>query len=281
MRLVSYLHVGRPGFGVVQDDRIKVLSDGDTTLMDFLREPALLRTLESCKRELPLADVTLLPPIPNPGKIICIGLNYHEHVAESGRTVTRHPSLFARYPESQVGHLSPMVSPLESDKLDYEGELAVIIGKGGRRIKAEQAMAHIAGYACYNDGSVRDWQHHTSQFLAGKSFVGTGAFGPWMVTADEIEDPRPLRLQTRLNGQIMQDATIDMMITPIPEQIAYISSIMPLAPGDVIVTGTPGGVGTKRTPPVYLRDGDVVEVEIDRVGVLRNPVRAEQRDASV
>lgn len=277
MRLVSYLHAGKPGFGVVRDDRISVLSDGEATLTDCLREPTLLHSLQGCKRELSLADVVLLPPVPNPGKIICIGLNYHDHVAESGRAVTQHPALFARYPESQVGHLSPMVRPLESEKLDYEGELAVIIGKGGRRIKAAQAMKHIAGYACYNDGSVRDWQHHTSQFLAGKSFVGTGAFGPWMVTADEIPDPRLLRLQTRLNGQLMQDAPIDMMITPIPQQIEYISTVMPLAPGDVIVTGTPGGVGAKRNPPVYLRDGDVVEVEIDRIGVLRNPVLAESR----
>jgi len=151
----------------------------------------------------------------------------------------------------------------------------VVIGRGGRHIQAERALEHVAGYSCYNEGSVRDWQRHTSQFLAGKTFAGTGGFGPWLVTTDEIPDPSRLTLETRLNGQVVQHTKTDLMITPVPEQIAYISTILPLLPGDVIVSGTPGGVGVKRTPPLFMRPGDVAEVEISGIGVLRNPVVAE------
>lgn len=167
------------------------------------------------------------------------------------------------------------MKPAVSDHFDYEGELALIIGKGGRHIKASHALDHVAGYACYNEGSIRDWQRHTSQFLAGKSFAQSGSFGPWMVTSDEIPDPTRLTLETRLNGKVVQHTTTDLMITPIPQLIAYISTIFPLEPGDVIVTGTPGGVGAKRTPPLWMRPGDTVEVEISDVGVLSNSVIAE------
>ena len=167
------------------------------------------------------------------------------------------------------------MKPFVSDEFDYEGELAVIIGKTGRYIPADRALEYVAGYSCYNEASVRDWQRHTSQFLAGKSFAGTGGFGPWMVTADEIPDPSRLILETRLNGQVVQHTTTDCMITSIPEQIAYISTMLPLLPGDVIVSGTPGGVGVKRTPPLFMRPGDVAEVEISGIGILRNPVIAE------
>lgn len=280
MRLVSFVSRGTVKFGFVHNEKIFDLSSrtGSKSLKDLLsagglEELAALahKTTESR----PLEEVELLPPIPDPGKIICVGLNYLDHVNESGRAVTEHPALFPRYPESQVGHLAPMIIPVESDKLDFEGELAVVIGKSGRRIKESEALSHIAGYACYNDGSVRDWQHHTSQFMPGKSFVGTGAFGPWLVTADEIPDPTVLKLRTLLNGEVMQSGSVDMMITSIPKQIAYISTFMPLYPGDVIVTGTPGGVGVKRNPPVFMKDGDIIEVEIDGIGTLRNTVRAE------
>jgi 2-keto-4-pentenoate hydratase/2-oxohepta-3-ene-1,7-dioic acid hydratase in catechol pathway len=167
------------------------------------------------------------------------------------------------------------VKPVVSDEFDYEGELAVVIGKGGRHIPAESALAHVAGYSCYNEGSIRDWQRHTSQFLAGKTFADSGSFGPWIVTTDEIPDPSKLALQTRLNGTVVQNTTTDLLITPVPELIAYISTICPLAPGDVIVTGTPGGVGAKRTPPLWMRAGDTVEVEISGIGILRNTVVAE------
>jgi 2-keto-4-pentenoate hydratase/2-oxohepta-3-ene-1,7-dioic acid hydratase in catechol pathway len=223
-----------------------------------------------------LDGVAFLPVIPDPGKIICIGLNYRDHVQETGRTVTENPSIFTRYPESQVGHLQPIVKPLESDHFDYEGELALVIGKGGRRIPERDALAAIAGYACYNEGSIRDWQRHTSQFVAGKTFARTGSFGPWLVTADEIPDPSQLSLETRLNGQVVQKSTTDLLITGIPALIRYCSTIVTLEPGDVIVTGTPGGVGAKRTPPLWMKHGDVVEVEISGIGVLRNPVVAEE-----
>jgi 2-keto-4-pentenoate hydratase/2-oxohepta-3-ene-1,7-dioic acid hydratase in catechol pathway len=167
------------------------------------------------------------------------------------------------------------VRPQESDDLDYEGELAVVIGKPGRRIAVAQAWHHVFGYACYNDASVRDWQRHTTQFVPGKNFERTGAFGPWLVTADEIGDPENLTLTTRLNGQEVQRATAGQMIVPIPEQIAYISTFITLLPGDVIVTGTPGGVGARRKPPLFMRPGDVVEVEIERIGILSNRIAAE------
>jgi 2-keto-4-pentenoate hydratase/2-oxohepta-3-ene-1,7-dioic acid hydratase in catechol pathway len=280
MRLVTFQVGQKTSFGVVKGEGIIDLgaTTGYAGLREYLAAGALSlleHHLETGTPEYQLADVQLLPPIPDPGKIICVGLNYLEHVAESGRVVTEKPALFPRYAGSQVGHMQPMIKPLESDKLDYEGEMAVVIAKGGRRISEADALSHVAGYSCYNDGSVRDWQHHTSQFMPGKSFVGTGAFGPWLVTPDESPDPAQLRLITRLNGAVMQEATTDMMITSIPRQIAYISTFIPLEPGDVIVTGTPGGVGAKRQPPVFMKDGDVVEVEIDKIGVLRNPVRAE------
>jgi 2-keto-4-pentenoate hydratase/2-oxohepta-3-ene-1,7-dioic acid hydratase in catechol pathway len=180
-----------------------------------------------------------------------------------------------RFANSQTGHLVGIARPKVSEMLDYEGELAIVIGRPGRYIAAKDAMAHIAGYACYNDVSVRDFQWHTHQFTPGKNFPGTGAFGPWMITPDEMGELGPQRLQTRLNGEVMQEAQLSQMIFDIPTQIEYCSSFTRLEPGDVIVTGTPGGVGAKRKPPVWLKPGDVVDVEIDRVGLLRNTIVAE------
>jgi 2-keto-4-pentenoate hydratase/2-oxohepta-3-ene-1,7-dioic acid hydratase in catechol pathway len=222
--------------------------------------------------DLPLEGIAFAPVVPDPDKIICVGLNYRDHVAETGRNVTEKPTLFARFPASQAGHGQPLVRPRVSQEFDYEGELALVIGTGGRHIAEADALRHVAGYACYNEGSVRDWQRHTSQFLAGKTFASTGGFGPWLVTADEIPDPAALTLETRLNGQVVQHTTTDLMITPVPALIAYISTILPLLPGDVIVTGTPGGVGMKRTPPLFMKPGDVAEVEVSGLGVLRNPI---------
>jgi 2-keto-4-pentenoate hydratase/2-oxohepta-3-ene-1,7-dioic acid hydratase in catechol pathway len=183
--------------------------------------------------------------------------------------------VFGRFANSQTGHLANIIRPRVSKDLDFEGELALIIGKPGRYISRASASDHIAGYACYNEGSVRDFQRHTHQFTPGKNFPDTGAFGPWMVTPDEAGDLAPLRLQTRLNGQVVQDATISQMIFGIPQQIEYCSTFTRLEPGDVIVTGTPGGVGSRRTPPLWMKPGDVVEVEIDRIGLLRNGVADE------
>jgi len=219
-----------------------------------------------------LGEITWLPVIPNPGKIVCVGLNYQDHVVETGRDNTEQPAIFLRLPESQVGHLQPIVRPKESTHLDFEAEIAVVIGSAGRRITQANAWQHIAGYSCYNDGSVRDWQRHTIQWTAGKNFARTGGFGPWMVTADEIPPGTKMTLSCRLNGERMQHATTEQMIFRIPKIIEYVSTWTTLEPGDVLVTGTPGGVGARRTPPVWMKPGDKVEVEIDKVGVLQNSI---------
>ncbi|MFG1184051.1 fumarylacetoacetate hydrolase family protein [Xanthobacter aminoxidans] len=280
MKFASFTHAGKAGYGLVTDGGIVDLArrfPEAPTLRAFIAGGLDRATAYAgAPADFALADVTLAPVIPDPDKIVCVGLNYHDHVVETGRTVTPNPMLFARYAGSQVGDGEALVKPLESDEFDYEGELAVIIGKGGRRISEADALSHVAGYACYNDASVRDWQRHTSQFMPGKTFAATGGFGPWMVSADEIGDPTRLTLATRLNGTEVQRTTVDLMITPIPTLIAYTSTILPLLPGDVIVSGTPGGVGARRTPKLFMKAGDVVEVEVSGIGVLRNPVVAEK-----
>ena len=281
MKLVSFNYQGRASFGAVVDRGIVDLGrrlSGYAGLKHLIAAgdfDAARDAVAGATADYALEAVTLLPVIPDPDKIICVGMNYRDHVAEVGRDVTEKPSLFARFAGSQVGHLQPMIKPSVSDQFDYEGELAVVIGKGGRHIKAENALGHIAGYSCYNEGSVRDWQRHTTQFISGKTFAGTGAFGPWLVPAEEISDPARLTLETRLNGQVVQHATTDELITSIPDLISYCSIMLPLLPGDVIVTGTPGGVGAKRKPPLFMKAGDTVEVEISGIGILRNPVIAE------
>jgi len=217
-------------------------------------------------------EIGWLPVIPNPDKIICVGLNYQDHVVEAGRDNTEQPAIFLRVAESQVGHLQPIIRPRESTHLDFEAEIAVIIGTAGRRITQQNAFKHVAGYSCYNDGSVRDWQRHTIQWTAGKNFPHTGAFGPWMVTADEIPPNTKMTLSCRLNGERMQHATTEQMIFKIPKIIEYVSTWTTLLPGDVLVTGTPGGVGAKRTPPLWMKPGDKVEIEIDKVGILENGI---------
>jgi 2-keto-4-pentenoate hydratase/2-oxohepta-3-ene-1,7-dioic acid hydratase in catechol pathway len=280
MKLCSFRAGDKASYGIVSENGIIDLASrfpGAPTLRSFLaaHSQGQLAAHADAAADYTLDQITFDPVIPDPDKIVCVGLNYHDHVAETGRTVTDNPVLFSRYAGSQVGHLQPLIKPLESDMFDYEGELAVIIGKEGRRISEADALSHVAGYACYNEGSVRDWQRHTHQFLPGKTFAGTGGFGPWMVTADEIPDPAALTLTTRLNGEVVQQSKTDLMITPVPALIAYISTMLPLLPGDVIVAGTPGGVGAKRTPPLWMRDGDTAEVEITSIGCLTNPVVAE------
>lgn len=219
-----------------------------------------------------LDAVTLLPVIPAPARIICVGLNYKAHVAETGRPDSDRPTIFLRLASSQIAHGQPLIRPHESQKFDYEGELAVIIGKSGRRVAIADAMSHVAGYSCYNDGSVRDWQKHTSQWAPGKNFPGTGAFGPWMIPAEDLPKRESCALVTRLNGVEVQRATLSQMIFSIEELIAYVSTFTEIEPGDVIVSGTPGGVGDRRDPPLYMREGDEVSVEIDGVGMLVNSV---------
>ncbi|PWK76931.1 fumarylacetoacetate hydrolase family protein [Aminobacter sp. AP02] len=281
MKLVSFRKDGRSAYGLVKGDGIVDVHarlGGEHATLRSLLDPEGLRLLASladAPADLPLASVEFLPVVPDPEKVFCIGVNYLSHLIETGRPTPEHPMVFLRVASSQTGHLQPIVKPVDSEQLDFEGELAVIIGKGGRRIAKADAFDHVAGYACYNDGSIRDWQRHTSQFAPGKNFDRTGAFGPWLVTADEIGDPATLNIWTRLNGEVMQQAPLSDLVFDIPTLIAYVSSFATLSPGDVIVTGTTGGVGAFRDPQLWMKPGDIVEIEVDRIGVLRNPVVAE------
>jgi 2-keto-4-pentenoate hydratase/2-oxohepta-3-ene-1,7-dioic acid hydratase in catechol pathway len=281
MKLASFQIDGIKTWGLIDGDEAldmgSLMKDQYIDLKSAIAADGLALVQEAASKATrhPISQIKWLPVIPNPDKILCIGLNYEMHRKETGRAEVENPTVFGRFANSQTGHLANIIRPRFSDNLDFEGELAIIIGKPGRYISRAEAWGHIAGYACYNEGSVRDFQRHTHQFTPGKNFPETGAFGPWMMTPDELGNVAPLRLQTRLNGQIVQDATIDQMIFDIPHQIEYCSSFTRLEPGDVIVTGTPGGVGAKRTPPLWLKPGDTVEVEIDRLGTLRNGVADE------
>lgn len=278
MRLATFRIGDRTTWGLIDgDDAVdvgSVLGDRYPDLKAVIGADALAQVPGAVAgaRRYPVAQITWLPVIPNPDKILCIGHNYEDHRQETGRAKVDHPSVFGRFANSQTAHLANLVRPRVSSKLDYEGELALVIGKAGRYITREDAWTHIAGYSCYNEGSVRDFQLHTLQFTPGKNFPGTGAFGPWMMTPDELGDVGSLRVITRLNGTVMQDGTTAQMIFDIPRLIEYCSMFTRLEPGDVIVTGTPGGVGAKRTPPIWLKPGDIVEVEVERLGVLRNGI---------
>ena len=282
MKFASFTIHDAPSWGLVEGDEIAdlgaLLRDRFPDLKSAIAANALTEAAAAAATATrpALSTITFLPVIPNPDKILCIGLNYETHRKETGRSEVENPTVFGRFANSQTGHLRNIIRPRVSTDLDFEGELAVIIGKPGRYIPRSEAFQHIAGYACYNEGSVRDFQRHTHQFTPGKNFPDTGAFGPWMVTSDEIDDLGPLKLQTRLNGEVVQEATISQMIFDIPRQIEYCSSFTRLEPGDVIATGTPGGVGSRRTPPLWMKPGDVVEVEIDRIGLLRNGIADEQ-----
>jgi len=280
MKFLSYSHQGQASWGLATDTGVVSLSSANYPTLRSALAAGMLDKLGAAAQGQPdtcsLDQITYLPVITDPGKIICIGHNYEEHRVETERDKTENPTVFLRVADSQTGHLQPLLMPPESDHFDYEGEIAVVIGKGGRRIARDQAWEHVAGYSAYNDGSVRDWQRHTTQFTPGKNFVGTGAFGPILVTRGEIADGEELSLTTRLNGQVMQHATTAMLIFPIPRLIEYVSTFTTLAPGDVIVSGTPGGVGARRQPPVWMKEGDLVEIEVSRIGVLRNRVEREK-----
>jgi 2-keto-4-pentenoate hydratase/2-oxohepta-3-ene-1,7-dioic acid hydratase in catechol pathway len=281
MKFATFKANGTATWGVIDgDDAVDlgtVLHDRYPDLKSVIAANALHEATEQVgdSKRYPLSGIEWLPVIPNPDKILCVGLNYEMHRKETGRAEVDNPTIFTRFANSQTGHLANIVRPQVSHELDFEGELAIIIGKAGRYISKAGAWGHIAGYACYNDGSVRDFQRHTHQFTPGKNFPDTGAFGPWMMTPDELGELGPLRIQTRVNGQVVQDATFEQMIFDIPRILEYCSSFTRLEPGDVIATGTPGGVGAKRTPPLWLKPGDTVEVEIDRLGTLRNGVADE------
>ncbi len=276
MKIASYRVGDRETYGVVKlnDDSVsdlrKVLPPTHRTLRDVLALNALdeVRNVGRERKDYALDEITFLPVIPNPDKILAVALNYDDHIAETGRDKTANPAWFIRVAASQVGHQQPVIMPRVSDNLDFECELAAIIGKGGHAIPVEEALEHVAGYSCYLDGSVRDWQRHTRQITAGKNFNSTGGFGPWMVTTDSIPDPQVLDLSTRLNGRVMQHGNTKDMVFSVAELIAYCSTWTTLEPGDVIVTGTPGGVGFKRNPPVFMKVGDVVEIVVEKVGTL-------------
>jgi 2-keto-4-pentenoate hydratase/2-oxohepta-3-ene-1,7-dioic acid hydratase in catechol pathway len=223
-----------------------------------------------------LDEIRFLPLIPNPDKILCVGLNYKSHREETGLGKgSVYPVIFTRFSNTLVAQGEPIILPAASSKLDYEGELALVIGKAGRAISEEDAFDHIAGFSCFNDASVRDWQRHASQYTPGKNFPATGGFGPYLVTPDEIDDLQKQHVSTKLNNELLQDQPISDLIFPIPYLINYISTFTPLEPGDVIVTGTPGGVGAARTPPLWMKAGDTVEVNVGEIGTLINTISAE------
>ena len=283
MKLLSFIHQGRETWGAVVGDGVVDLGKArpqQPTLADYIASGDYLHAaqhVEGLPLAASLAELTFLPVIPRPEKIVCAVRNYmdhHQEVLAAGmqRELSEFPPIFLRVWRSQTAHNQPIVRPHVSESLDWEGELAVIIGKGGRNIPESQAYEHIAGYACYNDGSVREWQFHAKQIASGKNFESTGGFGPWMVTADEIAPGRELKLETRLNGEVVQSSHTGHMIFSIPRLINYASTIFALTPGDVIITGTPAGVGWSKKPPRFMKPGDVCEVEIEGIGVLRNPI---------
>lgn len=275
MKFVSYFGPSGAGYGLLSANGIVAL-DGRLPARDLKALAGLgldaAKPWAKAAPDFALASVALLPPIPNPSKILCVGINYDEHRAETGRAKSDYPTIFTRFADTLIAEGRALLRPAVSAMFDYEGELAVIIGKGGRYIAPSRAPEHVAGYSCFNDASVRDWQRHASQFTPGKNFPATGGFGPALVSADEVGDPQSLKLATRLNGQVMQEATTDQMIFKVADIIAYVSSFTRLEPGDVIATGTPGGVGQARNPRVFMAPGDKVEVEISKVGKLTNSV---------
>ncbi|GAA4408957.1 5-carboxymethyl-2-hydroxymuconate isomerase [Advenella faeciporci] len=279
MKLMSFISQNRSTFGLVEGEYVydlgRRLGKACPDLLSAIKGGWLNRLealVENSQPDFHVDDVVFLPVIPNAPRIFCAGLNYLAHRVEGNRPDTEVPVIFLRLNESQVGHNRPLVCPAESDQFDFEGEIAIVIGKGGRRIPEDQAFEHVAGYSCYNDGSVRDWQLATNQWTPGKNFDATGGFGPWLVTTDELSTDRVLSLVTRLNGEEMQRTTTDMLTFSIPTLISFISTFTSLEPGDVIVTGTPGGVGLRRNPQVWMKEGDVVEVEVEGVGILKNTI---------
>lgn len=279
MKLISYQHNNRASFGAVVGDRVVDLArhlPGVPDLASLLADQEKLAQAKlltvNPTTDYALDELRLDPVIPAPGKIICVGINYVAHAEEAGRKVGKYPVIFQRFAETLLAHGAPLIRPLVSQEFDFEAELAVVIGKGGSHIAPENAMEHVAGYTCFNDASVRDWQFHTHQYGMGKTFRSTGALGPWLVTADEIADYRDLQVRGILNGEQMQEGNLSELAFDIPHLISYVSQALDWNPGDVLCTGTPSGIGFKRTPPIFLKPGDVFEVVISQIGTLSNPV---------
>jgi len=282
MAYVTFQAEGRASYGIVRPDGVFDLGRRIRTVLPDLKAflaaegLGLLTSPPSADTtDYATGEFTYLPVIPNPNKILCVGLNYEEHRQETGRPATAHPAIFTRYADTLIGHDAPMVLPPNSTSLDYEGELAVVIGKAGFRVSEADAPSLVAGYSIFNDGTLRDWQRHTAQFTPGKNFPGTGAFGPALLTPEEAGELGGKRIETRLNGTVMQKAILGDMIFPVARIVSYLSGFTRLAPGDVIATGTPGGVGFKRDPQVFMAPGDRVEVSIEGIGDLVNLIEQE------
>lgn len=294
MRIVGFDVAGERRLGVIVDDQVIDLKQLDPSAPTDLREwlvrhdgdLALLANLATSaprRAARPLDGLTFALPVATPGKIVCLGLNYREHVQEGPMrdNVPQFPTIFLRHRGSLVPHQSPIIRPIVSETLDYEAELAVVVGRRAKHVSVADALAHVAGYTCFNDATIREYQRRTSQWDIGKNFDRTGGFGPWLVTPDELPPGgRGLAIESRLNGRVMQRANTADMMFPVAETIADVSRAMTLEPGDVLVTGTPSGVGHARKPPVWMRHGDTCEVEVEGIGVLRNSVE-DEREAMV
>ena len=278
MKLISFKTNNEESFGIYTNEGVidagikfkKIFPD----LKSLLEKNGLeeIKKIKNNPVDYSFDDISFLPPIPNAGKIICVGINYLGHIKETGREVPNYPVLFSRFSDSFVGHNESLVRPKASIDFDYEGELAVIIGKKGRHIEEKQAMEHVAGYTCCNEGSIRDYQFHTMQWIPGKNFFRSGSMGPYIITTDEQNDPNKFHLKTKINGEILQEAPVEDLCFSIPKLIAYCSEWTPLNPGDILITGTPGGVGRVRKPPIWMKPNDIVEVDISGVGILKNTI---------
>ena len=282
MNFISFLNNNEERFGIVFNNKVTDLT-GKINNIKSLKELIQFNCLEEGRSyaknnpgDIDINSIKLLPVIPNPSKIICVGLNYHEHVKETEKTIADNPVTFQRFNDSQVAHMENMIIPKASNNLDFEGEMALIMKDSESHLSEDDALKYIAGYSCYNDGSVRDWQRHTkSTFGMGKNFKKTGSFGPHMVLAQDIHDYKQLTIKTYLNGEVMKSASLSQLIFDLPFLISYVSKALPWRAGDVLVTGTPGGVGFKRKPPIFMKDGDQVEVEISEIGILSNIIKDE------
>ena len=282
MNFISFLNNNEERFGIVFNNKVTDLT-GQINNIKSLKELIQFNCLEEGRSyaknnpgDIDINSIKLLPVIPNPSKIICVGLNYHEHVKETEKTIADNPVTFQRFNDSQVAHMENMIIPKASDNLDFEGEMALIMKDSESHLSEDDALKYIAGYSCYNDGSVRDWQRHTkSTFGMGKNFKKTGSFGPHMVLAQDIDDYKQLKIKTYLNGEVMQSASLSQLIFDLPFLISYVSKALPWRAGDVLVTGTPGGVGFKRNPPIYLKEGDKVDITISEIGTLSNTLQNE------
>ena len=282
MNFISFLNNNEERFGIVFNNKVTDLT-GQINNIKSLKELIQFNCLEEGRSyaknnpgDIDINSIKLLPVIPNPSKIICVGLNYHEHVKETEKTIADNPVTFQRFNDSQVAHMENMIIPKASDNLDIEGEMALLMKDAESHLSEDDALKYIAGYSCYNDGSVRDWQRHTkSTFGMGKNFKKTGSFGPHMVLAQDIDDYKQLTIKTYLNGEVMQSASLSQLIFDLPFLISYVSKALPWRAGDVLVTGTPGGVGFKRNPPIYLKEGDKVDITISEIGTLSNTLQNE------